>query len=103
LHFLENPNFAISEAARLLTQDGLLLIVDFAPHNMEELRKAHAHRRLGFTDDEILSMLKEAGLTPSATQYLAAPQKDNKGQASKDMLTVYLWAARQVKQAEQNK
>lgn len=96
LHFLENPNLAIREAARLLTQNGLLLIVDFAPHNMEALREAHAHRRLGFTDDEILSMLKEAGLTPSATQYLPAPEKNGKGQNNKNMLTVYLWSARRT-------
>ena len=26
------------------------MIVDFAPHEMEELRDSHAHRRLGFSD-----------------------------------------------------
>jgi len=48
-------------------------------------------------------MPNETGLTHAAKKNLAARQKGKKGQAGKDMLTVYLWAARQVKQAEQNK
>ena len=40
-------------------------MVDFAPHDHEELRVAHQHRRLGFSTDEIEHWLTAAGLKPS--------------------------------------
>ena len=48
LHFLSDPQRAIREAARVLAPGGRLLIVDFAPHELEFLRDAYAHERLGF-------------------------------------------------------
>jgi len=48
LHFLDDPAAAIAEAARLLKPGGKLLVVDFAPHELEFLREQSAHRRLGF-------------------------------------------------------
>ncbi|MEQ5776728.1 metalloregulator ArsR/SmtB family transcription factor [Thalassospira sp. NFXS8] len=50
LHYAEKPETAIAEAARLLAPGGILLVVDFATHDQEELREQHAHRRLGFDD-----------------------------------------------------
>src|SRR3546814_19186335 len=38
LHFAHEPDRAIAEAARVLRGGGHLLIVDFAPHEDEELR-----------------------------------------------------------------
>ena len=40
LHFLSDPALAIREAARVLAPGGKLLIVDFAPHELEFLRDA---------------------------------------------------------------
>ena len=53
LHYSDDPARVISEAARVLRSDGILIVVDFSPHNLEVLREEHAHRRLGFTDNEI--------------------------------------------------
>ncbi len=53
LHYLDSPFAVIQEAKRLLTPDGLIIIVDFAKHQHEFLRTEHAHRRLGFADSEI--------------------------------------------------
>ena len=39
LHFLDDPAAAISEAARILAPNGLLMVVDFAPHEIETLRE----------------------------------------------------------------
>ena len=38
LHYAQSPAAAIAEAARVLAPGGPLLIVDFAPHEREELR-----------------------------------------------------------------
>ncbi|MGE0724688.1 MAG: ArsR/SmtB family transcription factor, partial [Alphaproteobacteria bacterium] len=47
LHYLDDPAEAIAEAARVLRPGGRLVVVDFAPHELEQLRADHAHRRLG--------------------------------------------------------
>ncbi len=48
LHYLADPAAAVAEAGRLVSPGGKLLIVDFAPHDMEQMREEHQHRRLGF-------------------------------------------------------
>lgn len=84
LHYLVDPASAVAEAGRLVAAGGRLLIVDFAPHEMEELREQHQHRRLGFTDEEIGHWLSEAGLVPAPS--IALPP-DTAG------LTVTIWSA----------
>lgn len=73
LHFLDDPARAISEAARMLTPGGRMLIVDFAPHELEFLREEHAHRRLGFAHDQVTRWVNEAGLDVELTRDLAPP------------------------------
>ena len=82
LHFLPEPASAIAECARLLGDDGALLIVDFAPHEREELRVDHAHVRLGFSDEQIAGGLAAAGLSLSETRTLEGGE-----------LTIKLWRA----------
>ena len=62
LHFLDDPASAVAEAARVLAPGGKLLVVDFAPHELEFLREQSAHRRLGFGRDQLGRMLEGAGL-----------------------------------------
>lgn len=83
LHFADDPAAAIEEIARVLRPGGTLVIVDFAPHELEYLRVEHAHRRLGFRDQEVQQWLRAAGLVPERTLEL-------KG----DPITVSIWAAR---------
>jgi ubiquinone/menaquinone biosynthesis C-methylase UbiE/DNA-binding transcriptional ArsR family regulator len=64
LHFAERPADVVAEAARMLRPGGRLLIVDFAPHALEGLREDHAHRRLGFSDEEVRDWTVKAGLSP---------------------------------------
>lgn len=53
LHYAQDPEGVIAEAARVLAPGGRLVIIDFATHEREELRTVHAHARLGFADDLI--------------------------------------------------
>ena len=85
LHYLSDPAAAVAEAARLVAPAGQLLVVDFAPHQLEFLRQAHQHRRLGFSDDEILRWTQGAGL--KARPPVALPAADGRG------LTVKIWTA----------
>jgi ArsR family transcriptional regulator len=82
LHYLEDPAAAVAEAARVVRPGGALLIVDFAPHEREELRELHAHRRLGFRESEVAGWCSQAGLGRVQTTLL--PGKT---------LTVAIWSA----------
>src|SRR5687768_776415 len=62
LHFLDDGARAIAEAARVLRPSGRLLVVDFAPHDLEFLRDEHAHRRLGFANETVAGWMTAAGL-----------------------------------------
>ena len=83
LHYAQHPAAFIAEAGRLLAPDGRLLVVDLARHEREELRKDHAHARLGFSDDEVLSWFRAAGLKGEAVDHLDG-----------GALTVTIWSAR---------
>ena len=85
LHYLDDPARAIKEAARLLVPSGLLMIIDFAPHELEFLRNKQNHRRLGFTHEQITSWMNEAGLDCIAIKDLPSDR------VSDDRLTVTLW------------
>jgi ArsR family transcriptional regulator len=86
LHFLDDPAAAIAEAARLLKPGGKLLVVDFAPHELEFLREQSAHRRLGFAPDQIKRWLKDAGVTVERQRDLAPAAG-----VGPEKLTVSLW------------
>ncbi|RMF09834.1 MAG: methyltransferase domain-containing protein [Alphaproteobacteria bacterium] len=84
LHFAEDPQAAIAECARVLRPGGLVVIADFAPHDVEFLREQHAHRRLGFAADEVAGWCRSAGLIPGPVRHLEGKDKQ---------LTVTVWSA----------
>jgi ArsR family transcriptional regulator len=88
LHFLDEPDAAIAEAARMLAPGGRLAIIDLAPHTLEHLRDEHAHIRLGFSHQTLSEWLERAGLSVEKVVDLNPVQSDA------DALTVTIWLAR---------
>ena len=88
LHFLHDPLPAITEAARMLRPGGRVVVVDFAPHDHEELRLEHAHARLGFSQQQVADWLKLSGLAVEKIVDLTAGSSDDRA------LTVTIWLAR---------
>lgn len=62
LHHLPLPQEALVEAARVLQSDGKLFLIEFMPHDNEELRDSHADLWLGFNPDDVKGWVKDAGL-----------------------------------------
>ncbi len=61
-----------------------MVIVDFAPHDLEFLRSEHAHRRLGLSQAQMSGWAAAAGLAVEAVR--AFPS-----QGQEPGLTVCLW------------
>ena len=81
LHYAQEPERVLAEAARVTRPGGQIAVIDFAAHDREELRERHAHARLGFSDEQMLALLSDAGF--AAQPAVALPGRE---------LTVKIWA-----------
>lgn len=84
LHYFDDPGRLLTRARQALRPGGEMLIVDFAPHELEFLRTHHAHRRLGLSDPQMAAWARAAGLKVSAASSFP-PSDAAKG------LTVCVW------------
>jgi ArsR family transcriptional regulator len=84
LHYFDDPGRMLAQARRLLKPGGEILIVDFAPHDLEFLRSEHAHRRLGLSREQMKDWAAVAGLDVLAMREFPSDNKDRG-------LTVCLW------------
>jgi ArsR family transcriptional regulator len=95
LHYLDDPARALAEVAGLVAPSGRLLVVDFAPHCHDFLRAA-AHRRLGFTHDQLRDWFDQVGFDCSTVVDVDPPAGDGG-------LTVTVWLARNRSTINENR
>jgi ArsR family transcriptional regulator len=63
LHHAEDPAQAAAEAVRVLRPGGKLLVLDLRDHEESWVRDKLGDHHLGFADDALQRLLREAGLT----------------------------------------
>ncbi|MEO0882478.1 MAG: metalloregulator ArsR/SmtB family transcription factor [Pseudomonadota bacterium] len=95
LHFIDEPDQALAEAARILGPSGQLLIVDFAPHGLDFLREKHGHRRLGLRHDMLAEWTAKVGLE------LDPPRRFEPPEDLKEGLAVEIWTGRHLDQKKE--
>ncbi|HEY8574824.1 MAG TPA: metalloregulator ArsR/SmtB family transcription factor [Devosia sp.] len=84
LHYFDDPGRMLAQARRLLKPGGRMVIVDFAPHDLEFLRSEHAHRRLGLSEAQMSAWSAAAGLNIDWVRQFPS-------QSTERGLTVCLW------------
>ncbi len=84
MHYFDDPGRMLAQARRLLKPGGEMVIVDFAPHDMEFLRTEHAHRRLGLSQAQMSGWAAAANLRVDSCREFPS---DN----TEAGLTVCLW------------
>ena len=80
LHYAQEPEAVLAEAARVTRAGGRIAIADFAAHQHEDLRRLHAHARLGFSEAQMAALLTQAGFDPAPARALPGSE-----------LTVMIW------------
>lgn len=62
LHHASDPGRAVAEAARILVPGGRLLVLDLRAHEQDWVRTRLGDRWLGFSDERLAQLLRDAGL-----------------------------------------
>jgi SAM-dependent methyltransferase len=89
LHHAEDPQIAVTEAARLLRPGGLLLVVDLAAHERADIAQRYAHRWQGFNDNEVRDMFTSLGMELDGERLVPGT------------MSVRIWSARSLVHARQ--
>jgi ArsR family transcriptional regulator len=81
LHHAEDPGGVLAETARVLRPGGKAIIIELAAHDRQDLTARMAHRRPGFTEQQMHDLLRDAGMAAGPPMQVRGP------------LTIQLWCA----------
>ncbi|WP_336294272.1 ArsR/SmtB family transcription factor [Bartonella sp. CB169] len=89
LLFLENPETAFNELARVLRPNGCLLVLDFVHYEVGSSHFYDADMHIGFSDSQIEQWLENTGLILEKKVFLSPMKTENN-----ERLMAILWLAR---------
>lgn len=72
LHHVSEPGRALAEMARTLRPGGMLLLVELAEHDDEELQRAMGDVWMGFSPERLSAMTVEAGMSAQRVMALSS-------------------------------
>jgi ubiquinone/menaquinone biosynthesis C-methylase UbiE/DNA-binding transcriptional ArsR family regulator len=81
LHHAEDPAGVLAEAARVLRPGGTAIVIELATHDRQDLTARMAHRRPGFSDQQMRELLRNAGMAAEPPTPVPGP------------LIIKLWSA----------
>ena len=80
LTYLAEPAPALEEMARILKPGGRGVVVDLLAHDRDDFRREMGQQRLGFSPEELLGLLRDAGFAGPACRELP-PEPEARGPA----------------------
>ena len=74
LHHAQHPEKALSEAYRILRKGGQLVILDLKKHQFEKARELYGDQWMGFGENELYRMMREAGFNRAKVSTVSKEQ-----------------------------